>query len=105
MKYLIGLGALAGGMLLLGLYLQGEVAEKQASMFSAQAFLVVQQSQARLDFLGGMMPYTILGLGVIAGAVIITVVALGIFGVLFIRINQDGEIVVARRKKQCTCSR
>ncbi len=89
MKDLIKLILLVGVLVIGGLYLTGELAEKQAAANYSRAVIIEAQSQARLDLMGSMMPYTILGLGVLAATVVVVVIALLVFAILFVLMNRD----------------
>lgn len=73
MNDLIKLTVLADLLVLLALYLSGKATEKKTDMFYAQAYVIQAQNEARKDLMAGMLPYTLLGLGVI-GLTAITVV-------------------------------
>lgn len=93
---ILGVLLVIGAFVLMALYLTGEVASRKADMFYAQAMIIREQSQARVDLLNSMMPYTILGLGIIAGAIVTTVVALIVFVFLFVRVDRDGDYILRR---------
>jgi hypothetical protein len=103
LKDLAKLILLVALLVVIGVYVAGEASEKrgnaQAAIMYGRAHLVEVQNEARKDLLAGLMPYTVLGLGVVAGAVVVIVVSLGTFGLLFTWINHDGEVVIARRAK------
>lgn len=58
------------GMVLVLVFLLGDLSDSKAAEFRAQAVLVNAQSSARMDYLTGVMPYVVMGLGVMAFAVI-----------------------------------
>jgi len=82
-------------LIVIGVYIVASTSESrasaQASIFYARGHLVEAQSQARLDLLAGLMPYTILGLGILSITAITIIVSLALFILLFVWMNRAEE--------------
>ena len=91
MKDLLKVVILLVLLVLMGIYLAGSASEKraqsQANMFYARAHLAEVQNESLKILLAGLMPYTILGLGVLGATVVTVVISFIVFALLFVWMN------------------
>lgn len=95
-----GLVVLLGAAALV-IYFLDSLSNSRASEFRAQAVLVNAQSSARQDLLTGMMPYVVLGLGVLVLAVVLVLAILAIVtgAVAAMGINEYGRVQRAEQRE------
>lgn len=67
------------GLIALVIYLLDNLSNSRGDEFRAQAFLVGAKSDARQDLMAGLMPYVVLGIGVLVVAVVLVLAILAIW--------------------------
>jgi hypothetical protein len=101
LKIFLQFGVVILLLVIILVYVAGNASEKQgnaqAAIMYGRAHIIEVQNEARKDLMAGLMPYTVIGLGVL-GTVALTIVALVtiltvsilIFALLFISMNGPG---------------
>ena len=69
-------------------HLVGEVADKQTSRIYARAHLVETKNEATKGLLGVMLPYVIIAVSLIAGAIVVVAMTFGLISVTALWINR-----------------